>query len=63
MTYENVGQAVKMKFMMYVKNTLFQWRWKVNGTVSRYVVENGRDIQNAFDEHFAFLISNIWFMI
>ena len=28
--------------------------WFYGKTVSRYVVENWRDIQNAFDEHFAF---------
>ena len=50
MTYRNGSQAMGMKFMMYVK--------KVEGekfygkTISRYVVEIWRNIQNAFDEHF-----------
>ena len=52
MAYRNGSQGMGMKFMMYVKKEKGE---KFYGkTISRYVVEIWRNIQNAFDEQSAF---------
>ena len=39
MTYGNGSQAMGRKFMMHVKNTLFQWRWKGNSAMEKLFLD------------------------